>query len=409
MTLFQPCITDARALAGNGQKAFEFAFIKMHAGLFVDGKLNDADLEFVQNIGNTLGNYIGRLTTGFLKKGVSIALCNIAALFEYGASTESQESTSIFRVCFLEVLLQKLKDQDLETVHGKADRCLEIDEDKHQSLLDRLEKQIVPNPTNSSSTELLQFASRLNFAVLTVVLRRPDDENVFSLVHVMLCFIWSLTRIERLMERVERDTPWDDICSFLNGVAKRLSVQVTQINIRQQEQLPEDNEMRGQIWSSSYPPVEDFDQPETEKGSGKPDVKEGCGEPNVEEGPGKPDVKKGPGKPDVEEWSWELQSMARTRIERIIWLGYEIASCDQWITYDEESMKFQPIVIPRPAPSVLEQPSCSHEEGERTRAQRTRAQRTRAQRTRAQRTPTQRTPTQRTRPERRQTRSQTVA
>ncbi|KAI4227194.1 MAG: hypothetical protein L6R40_008223, partial [Gallowayella cf. fulva] len=211
MTLFQP-VPQCEVSTQHRLRAFEVAFINIHANLFVHGKPTNELLELFKNIRTgLLDGYVGRVTTRFREQGVSIALTNIAAFFEYGALTASQTSKSIFRLCFLQVWVQKLKDREI--ADGKAEKALDIDEDKQKSLLDSLEQQIAHYPAEketASSTELIQFASKLNFTVLKIVLQRPGDKNVFPLVHVTFCFIWSLTSVEKLIRYVEQGIPWAD-------------------------------------------------------------------------------------------------------------------------------------------------------------------------------------------------------
>ena len=64
--------------------------------------------------------------------------------------------------------------------------------------------------------------------MLAISLRRIDDRNVYPLVHVSLVFIFSLTSVDIAIIYVERDVPWNAICSFLNSLAgpKTLTLQV---------------------------------------------------------------------------------------------------------------------------------------------------------------------------------------
>lgn len=116
----------------------------------------------------------------------------------------------------------------------------------------------------------------------------------------MLCFISSLTGIEKLMSRVDQDIPWANICSFLNVLATTSHVLTPKIWVKtlpmpssgETQFLPEDYAMRGQLFSLWYYPVGWFEE-------------------GVQF--------------DIEEQSLERPSMAETRIERILWLGMCIA------------------------------------------------------------------------------------
>lgn len=300
MTLFQP-VLQGKLSSQHRPRAFEVAFIKIHANLFVHGQPTSEVWELFENIRNgLLDDYIGRVTTRFREQGVSIALTNIAAVFEYGALRANQMAKSIFRLCLLEVWVQRLNDQDNAT--GKVETALDVDEDTHRSLINSLEQQIAQPPSEkdiASSMELIQFALKLTFTVLTIVLQRPGDKNVFATVHVTFCFIWSLASVEKLLRYVEQDIPWVDICSFLNALAKpdTMTPKVRAKTLPMPDggvtqPLPEDFAMRGQPCALWYHPENWFDGVQI----------------------------------DIEERSLEVPSMAASRVERILWLGIGIAS-----------------------------------------------------------------------------------
>ncbi len=300
MTLFQPML-EGKVSSQHRLRAFEVAFIKIHANLFVYGQPIPEVMEFYESVRTgLLDDYIGRVTTRFREQGVSIALTNIAAIFEYGAFSADQRSKSIFRISFLEVWAEKLRDR--ETASGKAQTALDIDEDKHKCLINSLEQQIAQPPSEkdiASSTQLIQFALQSTFTILAIVLQRPGDKNVFPIVHVMFCFIWSLAGVEKLLRYVERDVPWVDICSFLNALAKPdvLTPKIWAKTLPMPDggvtqPLPEDFAMRGQLCALWYHPEGWFDSVQI----------------------------------DIEERSMEMPSMAASRVERILWLGMGIAS-----------------------------------------------------------------------------------
>lgn len=305
MTLFQPMIqgkVSSQLVASQHRlRAFEVAFIRIHANLFVHEQPTNEVLELFENIqSGLLDDYIGRVTTRFREQGVSIAFANIAALFGYGGLGADQTSKSIFRLCFLEVWVRELKSGEIDK--GKAERALDLDEDKHKSLINSLNQQTAHPPSEieiASSMELIRFASKINFSVLTIVLQRPGDKNVFPLVHVMFCFVWSLARVEKVLKYVEQDIPWGHICSFLNALAKpdAMTPKIWAKTLPMPDggvtqPLPEDFAMRGQLCSLWYYPDKWFEKVHI----------------------------------DIEERSLEMPSMAASRVERILWLGMGIAS-----------------------------------------------------------------------------------
>ncbi|KAL8940326.1 MAG: hypothetical protein Q9211_002339 [Gyalolechia sp. 1 TL-2023] len=303
MTLFQPML-QGKMSAQHRPKALEISFIKIHANLFVHRQPTPEVMELFTNVrAGLLDDYISRVTTRFREQGVSIALTNIAAIFEYGALTANQTSRSICRLAFLEIWAQKLTDREAATApEQKLEMALDIDEDKQKSLIDSLHQQVARYPSEKeivSSMDLITFASKISFATLTIVLQRPGDKNVFPLVHVMFCFIWSLTTVEKVMLYVERDIPWGDICAFLNTLAKpeALTPKIWSQSLPKPDggvtqPLPEDFALRGQLCALWYYPDGWYEGVHV----------------------------------DIEERSLELPSMTATRVERILWLGMGIAT-----------------------------------------------------------------------------------
>ncbi len=264
-------------------------------------------------------HYLFPKATRFREQGVSIALTNIAAIFEYGALSADQRSKSIFRISFLEVWTEKIRDQ--ETAIGKAETALDIDEDKQKCLIDSLEQQIAQPPSEkdmASSTQLIQFALQFTFTVLAIVLQRPGDKNVFPIAHVMFCFIWSIAGVEKLLRYVEQDVPWVDMCSFLNALAKpdALTPKIWAKKLPMPDggvtqPLPEDFAMRGQLCALWYHPEGWFDSVQI----------------------------------DIEERSLEVPSMAATRVERILWLGMGIASVSSTFASGYRDMSLVPRLV----------------------------------------------------------------
>ncbi|KAL8944124.1 MAG: hypothetical protein Q9216_000629 [Gyalolechia sp. 2 TL-2023] len=303
MTLFQP-ILQGKLSTQHRPKALEISFIKIHANLFVHGQPIPEVMELFANIkAGLLDDYISRVTTRFREQGVSMALTNIAAIFEYGALTANQTSRSICRLAFLDVWTQKLTAREAaKASEQKTEMALDIDEDKQKSLTDSLRQQVAHYPSEKevvSSRDLIVFASQISFTILAIVLQRPGDTSVFPLVHVMFCFIWSLTSVEKVMLYVEHDIPWGDICAFLNTLAKpeALTPKIWSQSLPKPDggvtqPLPEDFAMRGQLCALWYYPDGWYEGVHI----------------------------------DIEERSLELPSMAATRIERILWLGMGIAT-----------------------------------------------------------------------------------
>jgi hypothetical protein len=117
-------------------------------------------------------------------------------------------------------------------------------------------------------------------------------------VHVLLLFLQQLASIRCAVGLLDH-APWIEIASFLNGLLQRGNPerisQGSMSSVDQGHTLPEDCMVLGQIWTRRHPPEER------------------------------------PGRGDEEEegeqvWPWEPASNSNARAERILRIGYEIAS-----------------------------------------------------------------------------------
>ena len=296
MTLFTP-ILNGRASAYHRSSSFELVFIKAHGILFCGRSSDEFNACFNQIRDNLLDNYIGRVTAKFKEQGVFVAIAGIASLFEYGSVGESGSPRSIFRLAFEEVRAAQMEKQ--KTISMRAsDEAFDVNE-----------PAICPSPVSAlesltpsdiqSSRKLISQASKLAFTCLAIALSRLRDKNIYPLVHVYLVFLWSLAAVETAMKYVEHDVPWTEICAFLNTLAKPniLPSRVQSTMFPKPDEgvgrpLPEDFIIRGQMYSQDYYPETWFTDAMI----------------------------------DDEERVLELPSMAESRAERILWLGFRLVS-----------------------------------------------------------------------------------
>ena len=296
MTLFTP-ILNGKESAYHRSASFETVFIKAHGILFCGRSSDEFDKCVDQIKDNLLDNYIGRITAKFKEQGVFVAIACIASLFEYGFLGESGSPRSIFRIAFEEVRaiqIEKLKtpsqslNDEAFDVNNPATRSSPVSAFETLTKSDML-----------SSRLLISQASSLAFICLSIALSRIGDKNILPLTHVYLVFLWSLAAVEKAMKYVVKDVPWSKICSFLNTLAKpRILTPRIQGDIFPKSEegadrpLPEDFIIRGQLYSQSYFPETWFKDAAI----------------------------------DDEERVLELPSMAELRAERILWLGFRLAS-----------------------------------------------------------------------------------
>lgn len=262
----------------------EAAFVEIHANLFqqrqpvdqVQGLIN----EFCVNL---LAEYVNRTGEAFYQKGVALALVNIAAVFEYGALSDNQLSKSLFRLHFLQVW-------------GRKTNPMYIDHKQTVTPLASLDQEVAQDlRATQVASVMITLGSRISFATLCEVLQRPRSKNVLPIIHVMFCFIWGVASIEELLNWVEQDIPWSDICSFLNVLTESTKVTAemcVETFPRLGQPLPEDFAMRGHLFALWYFPVDWFEGAPT----------------------------------NLEERLLEVPSVAAIRQQRVLWLGLSIAS-----------------------------------------------------------------------------------
>ncbi|KAL8823252.1 MAG: hypothetical protein Q9191_006030 [Dirinaria sp. TL-2023a] len=313
MTLFNP-ILSGKSSAHYRPESLEAIFIKCHGILFCNLSREQFDTTLTQMQDGLFDNYIGRVGAKFKEQGVFATLTNIAALFEYGALRANGQPKSIFRLAYNEIRHRNYIGVQAKSQHSD-DLSLDLNGSEHQpspppfhSLIDSLTSEDL-----RSSLALIRPASKFMFSILSICLRRIGDRNVFPSVHVSFVFLLSLTGVDKAMKYVEQDVPWVEICSFLNALAKP-EVMTEKVRGRVFPKpdngigrpLPDDFGMRGLLYAEDYFPVNWFSDAAV----------------------------------DDEERSLELPSMAAPRVERILWLGIQIASLKRWIAYDSTTNHF---------------------------------------------------------------------
>ncbi|KAL8894031.1 MAG: hypothetical protein Q9192_004692, partial [Flavoplaca navasiana] len=301
MALFQP-VLDGKTFSHHRMKALELAYIKMHGVLFDRPQDEETFRETLISIQNgLLDAYIDRITSNFKEQGLYIATANIAGLFQYGGSGRSKVHRSLFWLAFMDV--KKTRDQLANPeVPPSTEQPFSLDGDSRPAspMSPKAEKISSLETTNDTQTSsFLSKASELAFSSLSITLRRHGDKNVFPFVHCMFVFLWNLASIESIMRYVQEEIPWNDICSFLNTLAKQENMTPAVLDSdnfpksgeKGERPLPEDFFMRGQLFALDY-------------------LHTGWCENNLV---------------DEEERMLELPSMTATRVERLLWLGVRMA------------------------------------------------------------------------------------
>jgi hypothetical protein len=279
-------------------------FIQAHGILFE--KLSPEQFEEAKfAFQSQLDNHIGRVTAKWKEQGVYIAVTNIAGLFDYGSDSS--------------VLRQILQFHAKELLRSRPVTSSSQTEDDPSGSSSPTAVNSTPPITEDEIPAKLKVldadftfsrASLLTTETLRLVLRRIGDKNVLPHVHVLLSFLSSFASIKYVTHLIDH-APWPEIVAFLNTLLKSerpeqlMPGPVFPTDQTDAQPLPEDYLIRGQIWSQWYFPEDWFAREH-----------------------------------DEEERYLELASTIKSRTERILHLGYHVATYNRWISYDLQSHTF---------------------------------------------------------------------
>jgi hypothetical protein len=314
LTLLDPILGRAVATYSHALP-IDTNYIKAHAVLFEKLSLDDFE-QATSEFTNNLDNHIGRVTAKWKEQGVYIAVTNVSGWFDYGVDE------NVLRQVFLTQLYEKAKssppsEEQIRTASPADQQDPTPPTIPEHELLCRVD-------TLSSQPHFLH-AKRLTNDTFALVLRRIGDKNVLPHVHIMLSFLTTFAATI-YVSHLLADTPWAELVAFLNTLIKTESQHP---NVNQPQNidtlfattvfpddgersdelpLPEDYLVRGLIWAHDYFPKKWFEREH-----------------------------------DEEERYLELASTVKSRMERVLRLGYKLSSFNRWISYNKESHTFSVI------------------------------------------------------------------
>ncbi|KUJ09305.1 uncharacterized protein LY89DRAFT_690348 [Mollisia scopiformis] len=275
LTLFNP-VLDADPTHGQLRlPPLDMFFVKAHGLMFTNKhieKFKETKKEFL----GLLDNQIGRVTRKFMEQGYHIAIANSVAMTGFAAKDN-----------VLMQLISPNKDGGDVAMAGNA---------------------------SQQSMDTFKLAVGLSNDTLRIVLQRIGDPNVLPFLHVVLVFMFSMTRHAGAMDLLQEDFPWDLLAIMLNTLLAQYKtlarIEAEQFPLPAMDDFrpfPEDFALRGLLWTENYFPPEWFTHE----------------------------------KIDEEEKHHERPSMTDERKERILWLACRLAQAGPWLTYDGTSFKAQ--------------------------------------------------------------------
>lgn len=318
LTLLDPILGRAPATYSHALP-IDTNFIKAHALLFEKLTLEDFEKTMREFTAN-LDNHIGRVTAKWKEQGVYIAVTNIAGWFDYGVDD------NILRQVFLTQQYEKAKDLPPS---NPEDRRTASPADQEPIKPSIAENEIPSKITALSLQPTFVYAKSITNDTFALVLRRIGDKNVLPHVHVILSFLTTFAS-SQYVSQLLTDIPWAELVAFLNTLVKTENQIHSQAQSQSQTQdinmllasdvfpgdgergdelpLPEDYLVRGLIWAQDYFPTKWFEREH-----------------------------------DEEERYLELPSTVKSRMERVLRLGFQLSTRQRWISYDKESHTFSVI------------------------------------------------------------------
>ncbi len=286
MTLFDPILTNSLASYGRVSQ-LDILFISAVSCLF--RKSYDDLIRFADDFIRRLEDHISHAQSRWKEQGVYIAVTIISSILDFGSS-----DSSLFRA---------FQERNGVTASQSTSPAQEIERpqgsDRHAIAGVRPQ---VPAEAQSEDqlTTHLKKSWYLCVSTMTVVFHRHNDANVYPFVHTMLLFFYNLERTQSSYAGpLLRSVPWKQITDFLNVLSQseKLSAQATDPAFPRPERgdwrpLPEDFLIQEQVWTFSYFPRDWFKNTML----------------------------------DAEERTMELASTTKSRAQRILWLGVQIAS-----------------------------------------------------------------------------------
>jgi hypothetical protein len=165
-----------------------------------------------------------------------------------------------------------------------------------------------------SKPDVFNESRQLFLETFQTVLRRPGDQNIRSFLNSILVFILHLSSSPGAMTLMEEYIPWQDLIVVLNSYT-RCSEKLDEIeretfpglHNKASQPLPEDFDLRGLVWSQGYFPDNWFSNSHIE---------------------------------DEQEYMKDSPTIQEDRLERILWLGFRLASRGNWMYYDSSDRQF---------------------------------------------------------------------
>lgn len=295
-TLFDPVLAGTQ----NRLQPVDLAFVKGHGILFIISNTDEKEkqlpkpveemwLEYEQarsEFVTELDNHIARRAQDWMEPGACIAVTNCNALLEYGKTEGNVQGGPNPIMKVIQPAIQLLVGDDI---------AME-DSDGQQ------------RPTPS---KVFNAASELTKDCDAIISKRYGDHSILPYFNVRLSFLKFMASKPEAMKYIEASVPWSLIALTLNslsiGFEHHTRIESEVFPRPSHRPFPEDWSLRGLLWADNLFPDGWFSNEFA----------------------------------DDDEKLFELPSMAEYRRERVLWLGWQLASHEKWLQYDNTSKRFK--------------------------------------------------------------------
>lgn len=300
LTLFDPILNGTQ----NRLQPIDLAFVKAHGILFIASNTDEKEKPLPKPLDELMSEYpktktdflslldvhIARTSRSWMESGAFIAISNSNSLLEYGKMDANKQGPG-------NVIMSVLNPQPTPNdVHmeGSAD-----------------DARLTPSNVFTLASQLVKGCDSLVFS-------RIGDANILPYLHVRLAFMNFMAGKEPAMGYLEKDFPWALLCLVLNSFQHEFE-HSDRMETKEfprpsegrpnERPLPEDWSLRGHLWCDTLFPSDWF----------REDIEES-------------------------ERSFELSSNTNTEIrrERVLWLGWNLASRSKWICYSDKQFMVTP-------------------------------------------------------------------
>lgn len=296
-TLFDPVLAGTQ----NRLQPVDLAFVKAHGVLFIISNTDEKEKQLPKPVEDMwlefgkacyeflaeLDNHIARRAQDWMEPGAYLAVSNCNSHLEYGKTEGNAQGGP-------NPIMTAIQPQ-IQLPPVGEDVVMEDSSVQQES----------------TPSKVFNAASELNKNCDVIISKRYGDSSILPYWNVRLSFLNFMASRPDAMKYIEASVPWSLIALLLNslsiGFEHHTRIENNEFPRPSDRPFPEDWSLRGLLWTTDLFPDGWF----------------------------------GSDLADDDEKLFELPSMAEYRRERVLWLGWKLASHGKWLQYDSTSKRFK--------------------------------------------------------------------